>query len=291
MLKLPIFNTIDFLAMRKITLLLLCVFQLALSQKQVQHEVYFETDKYNIPETENNRLLLFLSQIDTIDIQRIEIYGFTDDRGSNDYNLNLSIQRAQSIKDVFSTNEFDESLISNVDGKGEILLKIVKETDVQKIRGLNRKVEIIVYPYDPPRERPVKEPENAKERLAGELKVGDKILLDDLLFQTGYSYLVPSSQKILDDIASVLVDRPDIFFTIEGHVCCTYGERDAVDRKTKKRNLSVARAKFVYDYLIKKGVDRRRMKYVGQRRKFPLGGEPEFDRRVEILVTGLTASK
>ena len=124
--------------MRKITLLLLCVFQLALSQKQVEHEVYFETDKYNIPETENNRLLLFLSQIDTIDIQRIEIYGFTDDRGSNDYNLNLSVQRAQSIKDVFSTNEFDESLISNVDGKGEILLKIVKETDVQKIRGLNR---------------------------------------------------------------------------------------------------------------------------------------------------------
>ena len=27
------------------------------------------------------------------------------------------------------------------------------------------------------------------------------------------------------------------------------------------------------------------MKYVGMRRKFPLGGEPEFDRRVEILIT------
>ncbi|MEM1003219.1 MAG: OmpA family protein, partial [Bacteroidota bacterium] len=67
--------------MRKLAVLLLCFFQLALSQKEVKHEVYFETDKYDIPETEGNRLLLFLSQIENIDIQRIEIYGFTDDRG------------------------------------------------------------------------------------------------------------------------------------------------------------------------------------------------------------------
>lgn len=273
--------------MRTLSLLFLCFLQISFAQKEVKHEVYFETDKYEIPETEKNRLLLFLSEIEGIDIQHIAIYGFCDDRGSDDYNLTLSAQRAQSIKDVFSNNEFDESLISNVDGKGEVLLKIVKETDIQKIRGLNRKVEIIVQPYDPPRERPEKKPENATERLKGDLKAGDKILLDNLLFQTGYSYLVPSSKKVLDDIAKILVERKDIYFTIEGHVCCTYGERDAIDRKTKKRNLSVARAKFVYDYLIKKGVDRRRMKYVGMRRKFPLGGEPEFDRRVEILVTGI----
>jgi len=57
------------------------------------------------------------------------------------------------------------------------------------------------------------------------------------------------------------------------------------NRKTNKRNLSLARAKFIYDYLAKKGVDKRRMKYVGLRRKFPLGGDPQFDRRVEILIT------
>jgi hypothetical protein len=27
------------------------------------------------------------------------------------------------------------------------------------------------------------------------------------------------------------------------------------------------------------------MKYVGLRRKFPLGGDPKYDRRVEILIT------
>ena len=86
-------------------------------------------------------------------------------------------------------------------------------------------------------------------------------------------------------IAKVLANKKDVYFTIQGHVCCTQNSRDAVDKQTKKRNLSIARAKYVYDYLAKKGVDKKRMKYVGMRRKFPLGGDPKFDRRVEILIT------
>jgi len=47
----------------------------------------------------------------------------------------------------------------------------------------------------------------------------------------------------------------------------------------------VARAKTVYDFLARKGVSRSRMRYVGLKRKYPLGGEPAYDRRVEIQVT------
>jgi outer membrane protein OmpA-like peptidoglycan-associated protein len=198
----------------------------------------------------------------------------------------LSQQRANSIKEVFSNNEFDETKITNVDGKGEVLVNIIHEEDLVKIRGLNRKVEIIVEYFDPPRPKE-KQPEkpSTEDLLQGELKEGDKIQLENILFRTGYSYLTKGSEKTLDKISKILAARKDVHFTIEGHVCCTYGERDAIDRKTKIRNLSVARAKYVYNYLAKKGVSRSRMKYVGQRRKFPLGGEPEFDRRVEILVT------
>jgi len=56
-------------------------------------------------------------------------------------------------------------------------------------------------------------------------------------------------------------------------------------KKLKNGNLFVARAKYIYDYLARKGVDKKRMKYVGMRRKFPLGGDPKYDRRVEILIT------
>jgi len=72
------------------------------SQSELTHDVYFNTDEYNVPLTEENRLLLFISSLDTIPIQKISIYGFTDDRGTNDYNLDLSQNRANTIKELFS---------------------------------------------------------------------------------------------------------------------------------------------------------------------------------------------
>ena len=270
--------------MKAYALLLLLFMQLSFSQKEVKHVVYFETDEYSIVETERYRLLLFLQDIEGVDIEKISIYGFCDDRGSDSYNLKLSQQRADAIKEVFSNNEITDALITNVDGKGEVLLKIVKEDDVQKIRGLNRKVEIIVSPYDPPRPKVIRKSTSDK-LLSKNLKVGDKIVLENLLFQTGYSYLIEESKKRLDTIAQALLQRPDIYFSVEGHVCCTYGDRDAIDRKTNIRNLSVARAKYIYDYFVSKGIDENRMRYVGMRRRFPLGGLPENDRRVEIRVT------
>ncbi len=278
--------------MKALLLFITLSFQLAFAQKEIKHQVYFLTDQYEIPETEESRLLLFLSEIENMDIKKVSIYGFCDDRGSDSYNMVLSQQRADAIKTVFSNNEFDESVITNVDGKGEILLNVVNDKDLYKIRGLNRKVEIIVQPYDPPRikvEQPKKE--TTEELLSGKLKEGDKIKLENILFRTGYSYLTKQSKAVLDNIAEILVKRTDVYFTIEGHVCCTHGTRDAIDRKTKKRNLSLARAKTVYDYLADKGVKRYRMKFVGQKRKFPLGGEPELDRRVEIVVTRIIKPK
>ncbi|MUU79105.1 OmpA family protein [Winogradskyella endarachnes] len=278
--------------MKSLVILLCLCFQLSFSQEELKHEVYFETDQHDIPETEHSRLLLFLTKIEDIDIEKISIYGFTDDRGSDNYNLVLSQNRAESIKEVFSNNEFDESVITNVDGKGEILVNVVHEENLNKIRGLNRKVEIIVTPVYPPKpEEVVPEKKDTKDILKGELKEGDKILLENLLFRTGYSYLTKESKVVLDGIAEILVERTNVYFTIEGHVCCTEGTRDAIDRKTKKRNLSMARAKYIYDYLVKAGVKPYRMKFAGMRRKFPLGGEPELDRRVEILVTKIYEKK
>lgn len=277
--------------MKKFLLLSLLFAQIIWAQEELKHEVFFKTDAYDVSDVEHGRLLAFLSEIESLDIEKISIYGFTDDRGSASYNLQLSQNRANSIKTIFSNNEFDESIITNVDGKGKILLKLVQEEDVSKIRSLNRKVEIIVTPFFPPKPEVVTVPKTASETLAGDIKIGDYILLDNILFKTGYSYLLPESVKTLEEIAKVLLKRDDIYFTIQGHVCCTQNSRDANDRKTKKRNLSVARAKYIYDYLAKKGVDPKRMKYVGMRRKFPLGGEAKYDRRVEILVTYVNENK
>ena len=272
--------------MRLIVLSLL-IFQFSFAQQEYKHEVYFETDKFNIPETEHNRLILFLSKVVKLDINKIQIYGFCDDRGSEHYNKALSEKRAETIKDVFSVNEINSELITNVDGKGEILLKIVDSKNVDKIRGLNRKVEITVLENKEKTESTLKDKKEGDFNglLAENLKKGDKFLLENILFKTGYTFLMPESKPVLNQLAQTLKQRTDFKFSIQGHVCCTENSRDAVDRRTKKRNLSLARAKYIYDYLVKKGIDKNRMNYVGMRRKFPLGGDPKFDRRVEIVIT------
>lgn len=273
------------LAIILITLQNLAVF----SQKELTHEVYFDTGKFDIIKTEESRLSVFISSLANIDMESISIYGFCDDRGAHSYNLKLSQQRADAIKTVFSNNEISEDLIQNVDGKGELLINIIKENDLDKIRGLNRKVEIkitqkpVIIIEKPLETKPVKK--TTINRINGELHVGDKIIFDTILFESGYSQVVPKSKKTLDSIAHALINRKDVYFTIQGHVCCTQMGRDALDRKTNQRNLSETRAKYVYDYFLKKGIDKKRMRHMGLRRKFPLGGDPKFDRRVEILIT------
>ncbi|WP_034060461.1 OmpA family protein [Lacinutrix jangbogonensis] len=279
--------------MKYIITILLFVTQLGFSQNKFAHDVYFDTDKYFVPLTEENRLLLFISTLDTIPIEKVSIYGFTDDRGTNEYNLELSQNRANTIKDMFAGYGIDPNLITNVNGKGEILLKVLNEEEIQQIRGLNRKVEVVVTRKLPTKANEEKNKvvkETTKEKTTddikkGTIKKGDKIRLDKIYFKTSYSYVTSGSKKTLESLAKIMVENKNIYFTIQGHVCCTQNSRDAVDKKTSKRNLSVARAKYIYDYLAKKGVAKKRMKYLGFRRKFPLGGAPEFDRRVEILIT------
>jgi len=276
--------------MKKIVFLLFWVGQLLPAQTSNTHVVYFETAQYSVPDIETNRLVLFIQGMRDVQIERISIYGFTDDRGTDNYNLGLSQNRANAIKKIFSRFGVDENLISNVDGKGEVLLRVVSSENLSIIRGLNRKVEInIEYQKSVKSKKTIKDRERVVEDFLKEnISVGDKVVLENILFKTGYSSLEKKSIKSLEGIALSLLERKDVYFTIQGHVCCTKNSRDAIDKKTGKRNLSMARAKYIYDFLIKRGVERKRMKYVGLKNKFPLGGATKYDRRVEIKITYLS---
>ena len=154
------------------------------SQYNIEHSVFFDTDKYNLTKTEKTRLQKFLSSNTKEDVLKIEIYGFCDDIGSNNYNLTLSQNRAEAIKEIFSQVSFFPEKISTVDGRGELLLNIVDEVDPSVIRALNRRVDIVIsYP----------EKEEKKEEVIK--KDENKILLENVLFITGYSYLTRGSKK------------------------------------------------------------------------------------------------
>ena len=270
--------------MKQFLYIILFAGQLIQAQTNNSHVVYFETGQYIVPGIETNRLVLFIQGLKDIEIERISIYGFTDDRGSDNYNLKLSLNRANAIKKIFSKFGVDDNLISNVDGKGEVLLRVVSSENLSIIRGLNRKVEINVE-YLQQENKVVGKKKEATQIFSEDIAVGDKITLDNILFETGFSVIEKKSINILENLAAALLTRKDIYFLIQGHVCCTENKRDAIDKKTGKRNLSMARAKFIYDYLIKKGIKRSRMKYIGLKNKYPLGGDTKFDRRVEIKIT------
>ena len=128
-------------------LLFIFSFSFLHAQFNVEHSVFFDTDKYTLSKTEKTRLQQFLVEVEKEGVIQIEIFGYCDDRGTSNYNLNLSQNRANQIKKVFKSNSFFPEKITTVDGKGELLLTIIDEKDPSIIRALNRRVDIVVsYP-------------------------------------------------------------------------------------------------------------------------------------------------
>ena len=275
--------------------LLLCNYTFA---QELRHQVFFDTDVYTISNKEQTKLINFITDLDIQKVYSIDIYGFCDDRASFEYNIVLSNNRANSVRNMLVSQNVPQEKIITILGKGEVPLSTNIEAEIPKVRQSNRKVEIIVnlmgnnpngkaYPKKNYNKLLIIRgyPNDNTDLLKGELSVGDKIRFEDLYFEIGYPFLTPKSKKELEKIADILVERKNIFFTIEGHVCCTKGDSDAINRTTKKRNLSVARAEYIFNYLDRKGVEKYRMKFKGMQRQFPLGGDPKYDRRVEFLIT------
>jgi len=84
-------------------------------------------------------------------VEDIAIYGYCDDRGSDAYNQALSQRRADAIKSEFVEKGVADSIITNADGKGELLLTRLDDVTNEVQRTLNRKVEIIVSLKQPPK--------------------------------------------------------------------------------------------------------------------------------------------
>ena len=116
--------------------------------------------------------------------------------------------------------------------------------------------------------------------------VGDRIYLDKLLFDRGSSKLSYKAKQELERVAKLLYRYKNIEFEIQGHVCCTPTyHKEAIDRETRKRELSTNRALAVFKYLGFRKINKKRMTYKGYGNTQPLGKGPLLDRRVELVIT------
>jgi len=94
------------------------------------------------------------------------------------------------------------------------------------------------------------------------VRLGGSFELENLYFEGGRATLIRKSYPALRELLAIMKDNPDLKIEIQGHV----NRQDKRGQKYTEEyynQLSIDRAKAVYDYLKKRGIDESRMKYTG----------------------------
>jgi outer membrane protein OmpA-like peptidoglycan-associated protein len=252
------------------------------AQEEIIQSVYFEFNKYVIDAKQEEAVIDFIKKTDSTRIESVEIFGYTDDVGREDYNFKLSTDRANTIKDALIKQGIRNKIIVTIEGKGRIMIDDDVRDDLPERRSKNRRVDVVINLKPLPKiQLPGFYTTVQKNHV-----VGDHIYLENLLFERGSSKLTFQAKTQLDQLAKHLLKNKKLEFEIQGHVCCTPPyQKEAIDRETKKRALSTNRAQSVYKYLIFKKIDKRRMTFKGFGNTVPLGKGAEYDRRVELVIT------
>lgn len=113
----------------------------AAGARVVLNNIFFEFDSYGLlPESivELRQVLTFLQRNPNL---RIQIQGHTDDQGADDYNLSLSQNRAQAVRDWLVSHGVPAASIT-AQGFGET--QPVATNDTEEGRARNRRIEFLV---------------------------------------------------------------------------------------------------------------------------------------------------
>lgn len=252
------------------------------SQEEAVFSVYFEFDKYSLDDKQGKDVVAFIKNADSTRIESVQIFGYTDDIGKDAYNFKLSTNRANTIQGKLLESGIKNRIIVTIEGKGRILIDDDIVDNLPEKRSKNRRVDVVLNL----KELPKLVLPGFYNSIQKNHIIGDHIYLDNILFEKGSSKLTNKARTELDKIALLLVRYKNIQFEIQGHVCCTpQYQKEAIDKDTKKRQLSVNRAQSVYKYLAFRRVNKSRMTFKGYGNTVPLGKDVEYDRRVELVVT------
>jgi outer membrane protein OmpA-like peptidoglycan-associated protein len=107
----------------------------------ISFTIYFELMKSTLTEAAVAELSARLSDVDIASITAVEIGGYTDTAGTNDYNLPLSERRAAVVRRFLTDRGVDEASIA-IRGYGETGLALSTADGVRE--PLNRRTEILI---------------------------------------------------------------------------------------------------------------------------------------------------
>jgi outer membrane protein OmpA-like peptidoglycan-associated protein len=132
---------------------------------------------------------------------------------------------------------------------------------------------------EPKKEEPKKEDESPSQ---DRLREGQTIKIEKLQFEPNSSKIQESSHASLDDVFNLLINNGNLIVEIGGHT-------NLVMEDVASVRLSTDRAKAVADYLVNKGIERKRLSVKGYGKSKPIEKEQtqaanKINQRVEIKI-------
>lgn len=260
----------------KRNLFFILIFTFLSSQAQDKLTVFFDFDQASLNTIANTQLQNWAKENQNIEV--LKIYGFCDWKGSNSYNDSLSLRRIATVLEFFKSKQIKVNDNYEMKGFGE-------DFEQSEVQSKNRKVLIV---YDKLKTEKVNESRFFDENTSlvdqfKKAKVGDVIRLKNINFFNMTPRILPKSKTVLYDLLCVMQDNPQLKIEIQGHICC----QKAYDIN----DLSVLRARAIYNYLVGQKINRKRLSYKGFGTSKPLHSIPEKssfeeeeNRRVEILI-------
>jgi len=240
--------------------------------------IYFEHDKDQIQYSFKIQLELMKEKLFQSSNKILLIHGYADHTGSSPYNLDLSQRRAKKVVQYFNQLEVPESLIESIRGQGSVERELPPFQRVPEDRKVivvlaNRSKPLVFSAFN-----------------LDSVSRGDQLIIERLHFQPGRHILLEESIPQLISLLKILKEYPTLKIELQGHVCCAPKGRDGIDKDTQSEDLSINRAKNIYEYLIRNEIDSNRLRFKGFARTQPIyplernDEERKINRRVEIKI-------
>jgi len=266
----------------KSVFLFLCLSAAIFTQAQDSLSVYFPTDAATLTDEARATLDQWIGSHKSD--ATLSLKGHCDTRGSQAYNDRLSLQRVRAVEQYLLSKGLASASIANRKGWGERLA--ADEGGSEEAQQQNRRVDIVWQAAGTSAAPPALTQENIKK-----VQEGGTLRLENINFYGGRHRFLPQSMPALQHLLGIMKDNPSLQIEIQGHICCRFGStEDGEDLDTGERNLSVSRARAVYDYLVENGIAAARLSYKGFAGTVPLV-QPEYseedrtaNRRVEIRI-------
>ncbi len=254
----------------------------------MQTSVYFAYDSDKL----NEKSITKLDSLANLKSKlTFRIFGNCDTSGTDEYNKILSGKRAKSVTDYLKKKIGSNITIGNSVGLGET--KQINDNSTEVLREKNRRVDIFIEKSFLTNEKILrKQKQDFFSLKVAEMKAKDTFSLPNMNFYGGRHIWFPKAEPTLMKLVKTLKDHPKIRIELQGYICCDYVNFDGEDVDLGTFNLSFTRANAVRDFLIKNGIDSKRINAVGFGHQNPLV-YPEVtendmmrNRRVEVVLVG-----